>query len=204
MAVWALALVVVAAATAGRQAAGEAAATAAVHAVLAANQLPRGLLPSGIASFALDAGSGRFEAVLESACTARSEVGLRYNATVTGVVSRGRIAAISGVDAKDLFMWFPVRGIHVDIPSTGVIYFDVGVVFKHFPLSVFDVPPPCTPDQLLRTAPQVVSPPPVSLSLSRVSNPLLSVTVRSVRALLCLQRLEEAVDGLVAGGVASL
>jgi hypothetical protein len=108
------------------------------------------------------------------------------------------------VDAKDLFMWFPVRGIHVDIPSTGVIYFDVGVVFKHFPLSVFDVPPPCTPDQLLRTAPQVVSLPPVSLSLSRVSNPLLSVTVRSVRALLCLQRLEEAVDGLVAGGVASL
>jgi hypothetical protein len=154
MAVWALALVVVAAA--GRQAAGEAA-EASVHAVLAANQLPRGLLPSGIASFALDAGSGRFEAALESACTARSEVGLRYNATVTGVVSRGRIAAISGVDAKDLFMWFPVRGIHVDIPSTGVIYFDVGVVFKHFPLSVFDAPPPCTPDQLLRTAPQQVN-----------------------------------------------
>ncbi|KAL6613946.1 hypothetical protein ACP70R_036216 [Stipagrostis hirtigluma subsp. patula] len=135
-----------------------AAATAAesAHAVLNAHGLPRGLLPAGIAEFRYDADSGQFEAALEAPCTARFEVGLRYNATVAGVISRGRMAAISGVAAQDLFMWFPVRGIHVDIPSTGVIYFDVGVVFKHFPLAVFDAPPPCTPDPLLlRTAPQV-------------------------------------------------
>ncbi|GJM92108.1 hypothetical protein PR202_ga08539 [Eleusine coracana subsp. coracana] len=152
VALWWTLVVLVAAA--GKGEATPTTAEEAVHAVLAANQLPRGLLPAGIAAFAHDAGSGRFEAVLEAACTARSEVGLRYNVTVTGVVSEGRIAGISGVDAKDLFMWFPVRGIHVDIPSTGVIYFDVGVVFKHFPLSVFDAPPPCTPDPVLfRTAP---------------------------------------------------
>ncbi|TVU36075.1 hypothetical protein EJB05_17990 [Eragrostis curvula] len=154
VAVWTLVLVVVAAAAVQATVAATTTAEEAVHAVLAKNQLPRGLLPSGIAAFDHDAGSGRFEAVLETACTARSEVGLRYNVTVTGVVSEGRIAGISGVAAKDLFMWFPVRGIHVDIPSTGVIYFDVGVVFKHFPLSVFDAPPPCTPDPVLRTATQ--------------------------------------------------
>ncbi|KAL6839990.1 hypothetical protein ACP4OV_029800 [Aristida adscensionis] len=167
-------LVVVAAAAGRGEAAGEAATAAeSAHAVLKANGLPRGLLPAGIAEFRYDAGSGRFEAALETPCTARVEVGLRYNASVAGVIGSGRMTAISGVAAQDLFMWFPVRGIHVDIPSTGVIYFDVGVVFKHFPLAVFDAPPPCTPDPLLlRTAPQRLD--------------------------------DEGLDGLVAGGAASL
>ncbi|XP_062187270.1 uncharacterized protein LOC133890758 [Phragmites australis] len=139
-------------------AAGEAAAPApaeSAHKVLEAHGLPRGLLPAGIAAFRYNASSGRFEAALEAPCTARFEVRMRFNATVAGVISYGRIASISGVAAQDLFMWFPVRGIHVDIPSTGVIYFDVGVVFKHFPLAIFDAPTPCTPDPLLlRTTPQ--------------------------------------------------
>uniref|UniRef100_A0A0E0FBZ4 Uncharacterized protein n=1 Tax=Oryza meridionalis TaxID=40149 RepID=A0A0E0FBZ4_9ORYZ len=54
--------------------------------------------------------------------------GLLYNATVAGVISYGRIASLSGVSVQDLFLWFPVRGIHVDVPSSGPIYFDVGVV----------------------------------------------------------------------------
>ncbi|BAD82442.1 unknown protein [Oryza sativa Japonica Group] len=130
---------------------GVAAATAAeaAHEVLRAHGLPRGLLPAGIADFRHDEGSGRFEAALGESCTAQFEVGLRYNATVAGVISYGRIASLSGVSAQDLFLWFPVRGIRVDVPSSGVIYFDVGVVFKHFPLAVFEAPPPCTPDPLL-------------------------------------------------------
>ncbi|XP_015695437.2 uncharacterized protein LOC102705403 [Oryza brachyantha] len=142
-------VVVVAAATAGCDAAAPAPAADAAHKVLQAHGLPRGLLPAGIARFQHDEGSGRFEAALGEACTAQSEVGLRYNATVSGVISYGRIASLSGVSAQDLFLWFPVRGIRVDVPSSGVIYFDVGVVFKHFPLAVFEAPPPCTPDPLL-------------------------------------------------------
>ncbi|XP_066310542.1 uncharacterized protein At5g01610-like [Miscanthus floridulus] len=147
----------VAFATEGRVAAGVTATAAAEAAneVLRAHQLPGGLLPAGITAFRHDAATGRFEAQLEAPCTARFEVGLRYNATVTGVISPGQIAAISGVDAQDLFMWFPVHDIKVDIPSSGVIYFNVGVVKKHLPLAVFDAPPACTPDPfLLRTVPQ--------------------------------------------------
>jgi hypothetical protein len=51
---------------------------------------------------------------------------------VAGVISYSRIASLSGVSVQDLFLWFPVRGIHVDVPSSGPIYFDVGVVFKHW------------------------------------------------------------------------
>lgn len=133
------------AATATATAAAEAA-----NEVLRAHQLPGGLLPAGITAFRHDAATGAFEARLDAPCTARFEVGLRYNATVSGVISPGQIAAISGVAAQDLFMWFPVHDIKVDIPSSGVIYFNVGVVKKHLPLAVFDAPPACTPDPLLQ------------------------------------------------------
>ncbi|WVZ67699.1 hypothetical protein U9M48_016743 [Paspalum notatum var. saurae] len=118
----------------------------AANEVLRAHQLPGGLLPAGIAAFRYDAATGAFEASLDAPCTARFQVGLRYNVSVSGVISPGQIADISGVSAQDLFMWFPVRDIKVDIPSSGVIYFNVGVVKKHFPLTAFDAPPPCTPD----------------------------------------------------------
>jgi len=155
---WGLLMVVAVIAAAGcggfcSEAAPTAAAEAA-HEVLRAHGLPRGLLPAGIAAFSHDPGTGRFEAVLEAPCTARTEVGLRYNVTVAGEISYGRIAQLSGVDAQDLFLWFAVRSIRVDVPSTGIIYFDVGVVFKHFPLSFFDAPPPCLPSQLLLLAPE--------------------------------------------------
>lgn len=134
--------------------AAEATPTTAAAEVLRAHGLPRGLLPAGIAAFSHDPATGRFEAVLEAPCTARTEVGLRYNATVAGEISYGRIAGLSGVDAQDLFLWFAVRSIRVDVPSTGIIYFDVGVVFKHFPLSFFDAPPPCVPTPLVLLTPQ--------------------------------------------------
>ena len=153
-------LVVLSAAVAALATEWRVAATAAAEAaneVLRAHQLPGGLLPAGITAFHHDAATGRFEAQLEAPCTARFEVGLRYNTTVTGVISPGQIAAISGVAAQDLLMWFPVHDIKVDIPSSGFIYFNVGVVKKHLPLAVFDAPPACTPDPLLRTVPQVVN-----------------------------------------------
>ncbi|KAF7039329.1 hypothetical protein CFC21_049344 [Triticum aestivum] len=154
---WALltAAAVVAAAAGCGEAAPTAAAEAA-HDVLQTHGLPRGLLPAGIAAFSHDPATGRFEAVLESPCTSRTEVGLRYNVTVAGQITYGRIAELSGVDAQDLFLWFAVRSIRVDVPSSGVIYFDVGVVYKHFPLSFFEAPPPCVPTSRILLQPHQI------------------------------------------------
>uniref|UniRef100_A0A6V7QYH3 Uncharacterized protein n=1 Tax=Ananas comosus var. bracteatus TaxID=296719 RepID=A0A6V7QYH3_ANACO len=107
-----------------------------------------GLLPKGITEFRFDDdGGGKFEAVLEAPCTAKFESVVHYNATVSGALSYGEIAPLSGVSAQELFLWFPVLGIRVDVPSSGLIHFDVGgVVHKQFPLSLFDSPPDCTPD----------------------------------------------------------
>ncbi|PKA48607.1 hypothetical protein AXF42_Ash020480 [Apostasia shenzhenica] len=110
--------------------------------VLQRHGLPIGLLPKGVREFRLD-DDGRFEVHLKEECTAKFETEVHYNRNITGLISYGQIAAISGVSAQELFLWFPVRGIRVDIPSTGLIYFDVGVIHKQFSLSLFETPPDC-------------------------------------------------------------
>ncbi|WOK93172.1 hypothetical protein Cni_G01865 [Canna indica] len=51
----------------------------------------------------------------------------------------------SGIAAQDLFLWFPVLAIRLDDNASGIIHFDVSVVDKRLPLSLFEVPPDCTP-----------------------------------------------------------
>ncbi|KAK7817634.1 hypothetical protein CFP56_042601, partial [Quercus suber] len=80
---------------------------------------------------------------LDQACNAKFESQLHYDRNISGTLSFGQIAGLSGVSAQELFLWFPVKGIRVDIPSSGLIYFDVGVVFKQFSLSLFETPPDC-------------------------------------------------------------
>ncbi|KAL6967929.1 hypothetical protein U1Q18_033734 [Sarracenia purpurea var. burkii] len=114
-----------------------------IYEVLRSNGLPMGLLPKGVKDFRLD-DAGRFEVFLDQECNAKFENELHYDRNVSGTLSFGQIAALSGISAQDLFLWFPVKEIRVDIPSSGLIYFDVGVVYKQFSLSTFETPRDCT------------------------------------------------------------
>ncbi|PHU22509.1 hypothetical protein BC332_07616 [Capsicum chinense] len=115
-----------------------------IYDVLNSHGLPVGLLPKGITKFSIDPASGRFEVHLPQSCAAQFETHLRYDSTVSGTLNYGQISDISGVAAEELFLWFSVKGIRVDIPSSGLIYFDVGVVSKQFSLSFFETPRDCT------------------------------------------------------------
>lgn len=106
--------------------------------------LPIGLLPKGITEYSLNTTSGEFRVFLAAPCHAKFENQVRYDFNVSGTLTFGRIADLSGVSAQELFLWFPVKGIRVDVPSSGLIYFDVGVVDKQFSLSLFESPPDCT------------------------------------------------------------
>ncbi|MBA0633450.1 hypothetical protein Godav_005361, partial [Gossypium davidsonii] len=101
-----------------------------------------GLLPKGISRFDID-DTGRFEVHLDQACNAKFESQLHFDTNVSGTLSYGQIGALSGIAAQELFLWFPVKGIGVDVPSSGLIYFDVGVVVKQLPLSMFETPKDC-------------------------------------------------------------
>ena len=113
-----------------------------IYEVLHAHGLPKGLLPKGVKDFGIG-DDGRFWAHLDRACNAKFESELHYDMNVSGTLSYGQIGALSGISAQELFLWFPVKGIRVDIPSSGLIYFDVGVVHKQFSLSLFETPPEC-------------------------------------------------------------
>ncbi|KAL8237103.1 hypothetical protein R6Q59_018184 [Mikania micrantha] len=113
-----------------------------IYEVLRSNGLPMGLLPKGVTNFTFDA-SGRFEVHLDQACNAKFEDELHYDLDVSGNLTYGQIGGLSGISAQDLFLWFPVKEIRVDIPSSGLIYFDVGVVSKQFSLSSFETPREC-------------------------------------------------------------
>ncbi|GLU08049.1 hypothetical protein SLE2022_249780 [Rubroshorea leprosula] len=113
-----------------------------IYEILRAHGLPMGLLPKGITHFDVDE-AGRFEVHLDQACNAKFESELHYDRNVSGSLSYGQIGGLSGISAQELFLWFPVKGIRVDVPSSGLIYFDVGVVFKQFSLSLFETPRDC-------------------------------------------------------------
>ncbi|KAF7845161.1 uncharacterized protein G2W53_002066 [Senna tora] len=131
------------------EAASASAAESTIYQVLRDHGLPMGLLPKGVKEFGID-NEGRFWVHLDQACNAKFESELHFERNVTGTLSYGQMGALSGITAQELFLWFPVKGIRVDIPSSGLIYFDVGVVRKQFSLSLFETPPECleTPSEV--------------------------------------------------------
>ncbi|CAH8388024.1 unnamed protein product [Eruca vesicaria subsp. sativa] len=114
-----------------------------IYDVLRAHALPMGLLPKGVREFNVDAETGQFSVWLNESCKAKYESEIHYEANITGTIGYGSIGGLTGVTAQDLFLWFPVKGIRVDIPSSGVIYFDVGVVRKQYSMSLFETPKDC-------------------------------------------------------------
>ncbi|KAK1441571.1 hypothetical protein QVD17_07572 [Tagetes erecta] len=115
-----------------------------IYDALSSNGLPIGLLPKGITNYTIDPSTNRFEVHLNSSCDTKFETSVRFDWNFAGVLSYGKISNLSGIAAQDLFLWFPVKAIHVDVPTSGIIYFDVGVVFKQFALSSFEIPKDCT------------------------------------------------------------
>ncbi|XP_061373909.1 uncharacterized protein LOC133316198 [Gastrolobium bilobum] len=113
-----------------------------IYEVLRDHGLPMGLFPKGVEEFDVD-DDGRFWVHLDQACNAKFENELHYDRNVSGSLSYGKIDALTGLEAQDLFLWFPVMSISVDVPSSGLIYFDVGAAFKQFSLSLFETPPEC-------------------------------------------------------------
>ncbi|KAG7029948.1 hypothetical protein SDJN02_08292 [Cucurbita argyrosperma subsp. argyrosperma] len=106
--------------------------------------LPIGLLPKNITRFSIDSSTGRFQVFLDQPCNAKFENEVHYDFNVSGRLAYGQIAELAGISSQELFLWFPVKGIRVDLHTSGVIHFDVGVVDKQFSLSLFESPPDCT------------------------------------------------------------
>ncbi|AAF02153.1 unknown protein [Arabidopsis thaliana] len=111
--------------------------------ILLANGLPLGLFPKGVKGFTVNGETGRFSVYLNQSCQAKYETELHYDEIVSGTIGYAQIRDLSGISAQELFLWLQVKGIRVDVPSSGLIFFDVGVLRKQYSLSLFETPRDC-------------------------------------------------------------
>ncbi|XP_042432823.1 uncharacterized protein LOC122019421 [Zingiber officinale] len=95
--------------------------------VLRSHGLPIVLLPKGVSDFSIHADS-LFQARLDALCTATFESKVLYNASIVGTIT---------------------HAIRLSDNTSGIIHFDVGIIDKRFPLSLFEDPPNCTPSRIL-------------------------------------------------------
>ncbi|XP_010908327.1 uncharacterized protein [Elaeis guineensis] len=114
-----------------------------IYDLLHANGLPPGLLPRAVESFSFDPHSGLLEVHLHYPCYARFDGLVFFDRVVRGNLSYGSLHGVVGVTQEELFLWLPVLEIVVTDPSSGVIFFDIGVAHKQLSISLFEYPPEC-------------------------------------------------------------
>ncbi|KAF2303593.1 hypothetical protein GH714_019797 [Hevea brasiliensis] len=109
--------------------------------------LPGGLFPDNVISFDLDQ-NGRLEVHLDGPCMAKYETRVHFDSVVRANLSYGGLG-LEGISQEELFLWFPVKGIIVSDPSSGLILFDIGLAHKQLSRSLFEDPPVCKPQGAL-------------------------------------------------------
>ncbi|XP_004294982.1 PREDICTED: uncharacterized protein LOC101301566 [Fragaria vesca subsp. vesca] len=112
-----------------------------VHDLLPKYGLPRGLLPDNVRSYTLS-DDGTFEIYLESPCYVHFDELVYYNTTIKGKLSFGSVSDVSGIQAKKLFIWVSVTGMHMDEGSDSVEFY-VGALSEKLPAKQFEDVPVC-------------------------------------------------------------
>ncbi|KAL6195050.1 hypothetical protein ACLB2K_030672 [Fragaria x ananassa] len=112
-----------------------------VHDLLPKYGLPRGLLPDNVRSYTLS-DDGTFEIYLESPCYVHFDQLVYYNKDIKGKLSFGSVSDVSGIQAKKLFIWVSVTGMHMDEGSDSVEFY-VGALSEKLPAKQFEEVPVC-------------------------------------------------------------
>ncbi|CAN1326988.1 hypothetical protein LINPERPRIM_LOCUS34005 [Linum perenne] len=83
---------------------------------------------------------------LDEPCLAKFESRVFFESVVRANLSFGGLIGFEGLSQEELFLWFPVKGIFVNDPDSGVILMDIGLAHKQLSVSLFEDPPSCKPD----------------------------------------------------------
>ncbi|KAH7431237.1 hypothetical protein KP509_08G038800 [Ceratopteris richardii] len=113
-----------------------------IESILSQNGLPVGLLPSSVESYTLS-DDGQFSVTLLKACYAHFDYDVYYAKTITRKLSYGAISSVTGVQAKEAFLWLFVTGIHIDESNSSSIYFEVGPFSRGLLIAQFETAPVC-------------------------------------------------------------
>ncbi|KAK7359261.1 hypothetical protein VNO77_01214 [Canavalia gladiata] len=115
-----------------------------IHDLLPQYGFPKGLLPNNVVSYTLSP-NGFFTVQLQSPCYVQFEEQLVYYHTrITGSLSYGSVAHVTGIQAQKLFLWLSVTGIKAHQDS-GMLEFFVGALSQQLPANDFQDVPGCSP-----------------------------------------------------------
>lgn len=110
--------------------------------ILQTYNFPVGILPKGAIGYDLDKDTGSFKAYLNGSCGFQLEGSyqLKYQSTISGNISRNKLARLSGISVKVLFFWFNI----VEVTRNGDdLEFSVGIASAAFPMENFEECPQC-------------------------------------------------------------
>ncbi|XVF34115.1 hypothetical protein REPUB_Repub18cG0029700 [Reevesia pubescens] len=120
-----------------------------IHDLLVSRGLPAGLLPKEVKSYTLSE-NGTLEVLLDGPCLTKYENRVLFESVVKANLTYGSLIGVVGLSQEELFLWLPVKDIIVDDPKSGLILFDIGVAHKQLSLSLFEEPPDCKPQGILK------------------------------------------------------
>nr|XP_043638422.1 uncharacterized protein LOC122609445 [Erigeron canadensis] len=111
--------------------------------VLESHNLPIGLLPKGALGYDLDPNSGQFSFNLTKACNIHSGgFKIKYNPTITGVISTNNLDKLDGVRVKIALFWIKIEWVKRNQDN---LEFKIGnFAKKSFPVSDFTSSPECS------------------------------------------------------------
>ncbi|XP_010938380.1 uncharacterized protein At5g01610 [Elaeis guineensis] len=110
--------------------------------VLESYNFPIGLLPKGCLGYDLDTDTGKFSAYFNGTCSFSLEGSyqLRYQSTISGTISVGRLSDLRGVSVKVLFFWINI----IEVTRHGdQLEFSVGIASADFTVDNFYENPQC-------------------------------------------------------------
>ncbi|CAN8306388.1 unnamed protein product [Cochlearia groenlandica] len=112
-----------------------------VYEVLQKYKLPRGILPHGVTDYELNTNSGRFIVYFNGTCQFPIDTyKLKYDSTISGVITPGHVRQLRGVSIKVLFFWLNLEHVARDGDE---LDFSVGVASEELPVRNFVDSPKC-------------------------------------------------------------
>ncbi|XP_010921653.1 uncharacterized protein [Elaeis guineensis] len=110
--------------------------------VLESYNFPIGLLPQGCSGYDLDPDTGEFSAYFNNSCSFSLEGSyqLRYQSTISGRISSGRLSDLRGVTVKIFLFWINIIEVSRDGDD---LEFSVGIASADFPIDNFYECPQC-------------------------------------------------------------
>ncbi|XP_060200152.1 uncharacterized protein LOC132628383 [Lycium barbarum] len=121
-----------------------------IHDLLKSKGLPSGLLPKEVKSYNYSSSNGLLEVYLDGPCLTKLDTMAFYESYFKANLTYGCLNGVHGLSQEELFVWLPVKGIVVDDINSGIILFDIGLAHKQLSLSLFEDPPHCNPEGILK------------------------------------------------------